>query len=48
MYFGYKQKSTTIKMLCGILKPDSGDITIAGFNPFKDRVKYVNTYFSQL
>ncbi len=34
-------KSTTIKMLTGILKPDSGEITVDGFNPFKDRIKYV-------
>ena len=34
-------KSTTIKMLTGILKPDSGYIRVDGFNPFKDRSKYV-------
>lgn len=34
-------KSTTIKMLTGILKPDSGEIKVDGFNPFKDRIKYV-------
>ena len=34
-------KSTTIKMLTGILKPDSGEISVDGFDPFKDRVKYV-------
>ena len=34
-------KSTTIKMLTGILKPDDGEIIVDGFNPFKDRVKYV-------
>lgn len=34
-------KSTTIKMLTGILKPDSGTIRVDGFDPFKDRVKYV-------
>ena len=35
-------KSTTIKMLTGILKPDSGEILIDGFNPFNNRIKYVN------
>ena len=35
-------KSTTIKMLTGILKPDSGYINVAGFNPFKERTKYVS------
>ena len=34
-------KSTTIKMLTGILKPDSGEVSVDGFDPFKDRVKYV-------
>ena len=34
-------KSTTIKMLTGILKPDSGNVVVDGFNPFKDRIKYV-------
>lgn len=34
-------KSTTIKMLTGILKRDSGDINIDGYDPFKDRIKYV-------
>lgn len=34
-------KSTTIKMLTGILKPDSGYIRVDGFDPFKDRSKYV-------
>jgi len=34
-------KSTTIKMLTGILKPDSGTINVAGYDPFKDRIKYV-------
>ena len=28
-------------MLTGILKPDSGTISVDGFNPFNDRVKYV-------
>ena len=34
-------KSTTIKMLTGILKRDSGTIDINGYDPFKDRIKYV-------
>ena len=35
-------KSTTIKMLSGILIPTSGSITVNGFNPVKDRKKYVS------
>ena len=34
-------KSTTIKMLSGILYPDSGCINVMGFEPHKDRKKYV-------
>lgn len=34
-------KSTTIKVMSGILVPDTGDCTIMGFNPWKDRVQYV-------
>ena len=34
-------KSTTIKMLSGILKPDSGEMIINGMDPVKDRIKYV-------
>ena len=34
-------KSTTIKMLTGILKRDSGNIVVNGYDPFKDRIKYV-------
>ncbi|MBW4827730.1 MAG: ATP-binding cassette domain-containing protein [Clostridiaceae bacterium] len=30
-------KSTTIKMLCGILKPDSGSIKVNGLDPFENR-----------
>lgn len=33
-------KSTTIKMLTGILKPTSGKIEVLGFNPHADRVQY--------
>lgn len=34
-------KSTTIKMLTGILTPTSGKCTINGYDPQKDRKKYV-------
>ena len=34
-------KSTTIKIMCGILTPDSGICKINGFIPYKDRKKYV-------
>jgi len=34
-------KSTTIKMLTGILVPTSGDIRVNGFVPYKDREKFV-------
>ena len=33
-------KSTSIKMLTGILKPSSGDLEVAGFHPFRDRKEY--------
>lgn len=33
-------KSTTIKMLTGILVPTSGDLYVNGFCPFKEREKY--------
>lgn len=35
-------KSTTIKILSGILIPDSGEVTINGLVPWKDRKKYVS------
>ena len=35
-------KSTTIKILSGILIPDSGEVTIDGLTPWKDRKKYVS------
>ena len=35
-------KSTTIKILSGILIPDSGEVTIDGLNPWKDRKEYVS------
>ena len=34
-------KSTTIKTLCGILTPDSGECNINGYIPWKDRKAYV-------
>ena len=34
-------KSTTIKMLTGILTPTSGEITCNGFVPYRDRTRYV-------
>jgi ABC-2 type transport system ATP-binding protein len=34
-------KSTTIKILSGILYPTSGDVSVNGFEPWKDREKYV-------
>ncbi|MBL4953604.1 ATP-binding cassette domain-containing protein [Neobacillus sp. OS1-32] len=36
-------KSTTIKMLTGILTPTSGDIRVNGMNPHKEREKFVRT-----
>lgn len=30
-------KSTTIKMLTGLIKPTGGEISILGFNPFEER-----------
>ncbi len=43
MYLGRNGagKSTTIKMLSGILCPDSGEISVGGFTPYKDRKNYV-------
>ena len=35
-------KSTTIKILSGILIPDSGEVTIDGLVPWKDRKEYVS------
>ncbi|UJF32770.1 ABC transporter ATP-binding protein [Paenibacillus hexagrammi] len=35
-------KSTTIKMLTGILVPTSGEIKVNGFVPFKEREKFVS------
>ncbi|MCF6139330.1 ABC transporter ATP-binding protein [Pseudalkalibacillus berkeleyi] len=36
-------KSTTIKMLTGILTPTSGNVLINGMNPHKEREKFVKT-----
>jgi ABC-2 type transport system ATP-binding protein len=36
-------KSTTIKMLTGILTPTSGEISCNGFVPWRDRTRYVAT-----
>ncbi len=36
-------KSTTIKMLTGILTPTSGEILCNGFVPYKERTRYVGT-----
>ena len=43
-------KSTFIKMLCGILHPSSGDISVLGMSPVKDRRKLamrIGTVFGQ-
>lgn len=43
-------KSTTIKMLTGILKPSGGDVAIMGKNPFGDRMenaKRIGVVFGQ-
>ena len=36
-------KSTTIKMLTGILTPTSGEIVCNGFVPYRDRTRYVSS-----
>ncbi|RPI18336.1 MAG: ABC transporter ATP-binding protein [Ignavibacteriae bacterium] len=42
-------KSTTIKMLCGILEPTSGDASVGGFSVKKepDKIKRIIGYMSQ-
>ena len=43
-------KSTTIKMLTGILKPSGGDVAIMGKDPFEDRIenaKRIGVVFGQ-
>src|SRR5882724_4047658 len=34
-------KSTTIKLLCGLLAPDAGTVRALGFDPVRERVRYV-------
>jgi ABC-2 type transport system ATP-binding protein len=36
-------KSTTIKMLTGILTPTAGEVTVNGMNPHQDRERFVQT-----
>lgn len=36
-------KSTTIKMLTGIMRPTSGEVRVNGFDPQRDRERYVRT-----
>lgn len=36
-------KSTTIKMLTGILEPTAGELSVNGFNPHRERGKFVKT-----
>lgn len=36
-------KSTTIKLLCGVLRPTSGTVRVNGYDPFRDRVRYART-----
>ena len=36
-------KSTTVKMLCGILVPTSGHLRVGGFEPARQREQYVRT-----
>ena len=36
-------KSTTIKMLTGILTPTSGEIVVNGMNPHREREKFTRT-----
>lgn len=34
-------KSTTVKMLCGILKPSAGELKVLGYEPHRERERYV-------
>ena len=36
-------KSTTIKMLTGIMRPTRGSVRVNGFDPHRDRARYVRT-----
>ena len=43
-------KSTLVKILCGILKPDSGDVSVNGREPFSQRqehVRHIGVVFGQ-
>lgn len=42
-------KTTAMRMLCGLLKPTSGEATVAGFDVYKqsERIKQVIGYMSQ-
>ena len=43
-------KSTLVKILCGILKPDSGDVSVNGREPFSKRqehVRHIGVVFGQ-
>ena len=35
-------KSTTVKLCSGMLAPDSGTVRVLGFDPMRDRVRYVS------
>ncbi len=35
-------KSTTVKLCCGMLAPDSGEVRVLGMNPLSDRLKCVS------
>lgn len=35
-------KSTLIKMMTGVLFPTAGEVRVMGYNPFKERTKYVS------
>lgn len=38
-------KSTLIYLLCGLLKPKSGTISVNGFNPFSRNINFLNDIF---
>ena len=35
-------KSTTVKMLCGILKPSAGKLRVLGYDPYRERERFVH------
>ena len=41
-------KSTTIKMLTGILTPTSGEIIVNGMNPHREREKFIQNDWSSI